>query len=807
MKYHPFTSMPLRYFIPLALFIFGTFLGLVHVWHDISDSYQRIEESRLFHVRFTANNLTTELEHNFKEADFDGSNQAISKLGADPNIRLAILFDEDNKAIFSTQYKLRGSLLKDTSFNEYLPVFKQVRDAMSGLTKLSEDRKTIFAVYPVILGSVPEKIRPSRVGVLVIDYNLARLKDEAFTGAWHRTYTSGFVLIFLCIAMWLIFHRVLTVRIGRLLDATNRMARGNLNARSDIGGMDELAQLSNAFNQMAEQTQIHTVLLQESEGRMRALIEATPDVIFFKDGRGRWLTVNSAAVKLFGLENVDYKGKTDLELGKCSPFYKDAFECCYRSDEMARQAETMLRSEEIVPQENAQPRIFDVIKIPLVKEKGRCEGLVVVGRDITELKKTEEKIRTLSIAIEQSPVSIVITNTKGDIEYVNPYFSKLTGYTGKEAIGQNPRVLKSGRHSKEFYKELWDAITSGKEWHGEFYNKKKNGEFYWESAIIAPVKNSEGIITNFIAVKDDITERKMIEEKLRMADKVFENTTEAVAITDSHGIIQSVNPAFTALTGYTREEVIGKNMSILKSGRHDEEFYKNMWKSIYEKGFWQGEIWNRRKNGEIFPEYLTIDAIKDDEGNITHFSSIFTDIAERKRHQEKMEHHAYHDALTDLPNRMLLNDRLAIALSHAHRNKKTLAVMFLDLDNFKIINDTLGHDIGDQLLQEVAKRLKNCVREDDTVSRHGGDEFVLVLPNINNEGACKVAQKIIDILPKPVEISGHKLCITTSIGISMYPSDGGNHEPLIKNADIAMYRAKEQGKNQYHKFILSKDEY
>ncbi len=305
----------------------------------------------------------------------------------------------------------------------------------------------------------------------------------------------------------------------------------------------------------------------------------------------------------------------------------------------------------------------------------------------------------------------------------------------------------------------------------------------------------------------DITKERLTEEKLVMAANVFENTTEGIVITDVQGNIQSVNPAFTTLTGYAKEDVLGKNMSILKSGRHDEKFYKNMWKTIYEKGSWQGEIWNKRKNGEIFPEYLTIDAIKNNEGNITHFSSIFTDIAERKRHQEKMEHHAYHDALTDLPNRMLLNDRLTIALSHAHRNKKTIAVMFLDLDNFKIINDTLGHDIGDRLLQEVARRLKRCVREDDTVSRHGGDEFILVLPNLNEHGVHKVAQKIIDALPKPFETNGHKLCITTSIGISMYPSDGDNPETLVKNADIAMYRAKEQGKNKYHKFIPSKDEY
>lgn len=291
---------------------------------------------------------------------------------------------------------------------------------------------------------------------------------------------------------------------------------------------------------------------------------------------------------------------------------------------------------------------------------------------------------------------------------------------------------------------------------------------------------------------------KQQENRLSLAAHVFESTLEGVMVTDPNGKIVLVNPAFTAVTGYTPEEAIGKTPRILYSGKQDAEFYVNMWASIHETGHWRGEIWNRRKNGEVYLELLTITAIKDECDKTIYYAGVFSDITERKRYEEQIKHQAYHDALTGLPNRFLFHDRLSQALAHASRNHEMLAVMFLDLDRFKLINDSLGHAVGDQLLQAVARRLTGCLRKVDTVSRLGGDEFTVIIPQITREkDAAKVARKIISALFSPFVLNGHEFFITTSIGISLYPTDGTDIETLIKNADTAMYRAKEKGGNHY----------
>lgn len=285
--------------------------------------------------------------------------------------------------------------------------------------------------------------------------------------------------------------------------------------------------------------------------------------------------------------------------------------------------------------------------------------------------------------------------------------------------------------------------------------------------------------------------------------QVIKNIRDGVMITDSQGNIQIVNAVFSHVTGYLAEEVIGKNPRLLKSGRQDAEFYKRMWTCIHETGYWQGEIWNRRKNGEIYAEWLSISAIKDDSGRVTNYMAIFTDITGRKISEERMSFLAYYDALTGLPNRLLLRDRLQQALSQANRYKKLTAVLFLDLDYFKTINDSFGHLLGDLLLKAVAERLKECVREGDTVARLGGDEFVIVLVGIDHcEDALKVAQKIIPIISKPFHIDGNEILISTSIGMSLYPTHGHDPENLIKNADIAMYTAKDHGRNSYRLYEI-----
>ncbi len=288
---------------------------------------------------------------------------------------------------------------------------------------------------------------------------------------------------------------------------------------------------------------------------------------------------------------------------------------------------------------------------------------------------------------------------------------------------------------------------------------------------------------------------------LRLAEKVIESSLEGILITDEALRIVSVNPAFTRLTGFTFEEVRGRSPGAFKSGRHDASFYRAMWQSIDACGYWQGEIWNRRKSGELYPAMLAITAIHDRHGRLTNYAALFSDISQIKDSEEQIRNLAYYDPLTSLPNRRLLEDRLQVALAHAHRSQTRVAVMFVDLDRFKRINDTLGHEVGDQVLMEIAQRLRHCLREDDTVARMGGDEFIIVLGDVKHEDApAHVASKIIEALREPVVIDGRELVITTSIGISVYPEDGADATVLIKNADTAMYRAKDEGRNSFQMY-------
>ena len=259
--------------------------------------------------------------------------------------------------------------------------------------------------------------------------------------------------------------------------------------------------------------------------------------------------------------------------------------------------------------------------------------------EIDELIRMEEELRKLSRAIEQSPSTVMITNNKGNIEYVNPKFTYLTGYSPEEVIGKNPRILKPDNIPSEEYRELWETITSGREWRGEFCNKKKNGEFYWEYASISPVRNQKGVITHFIAVKEDITERKRVEEELRKLSRAIEQSPSTVMITNSKGNIEYVNPKFTQLTGYSTEEVIGKNPRILKPDNIPSEKYRELWETITSGREWRGEFCNKKKNGELYWEYASISPVRNHKRVITHFIAVKEDITERKRIEEERNKH------------------------------------------------------------------------------------------------------------------------------------------------------------------------
>lgn len=297
----------------------------------------------------------------------------------------------------------------------------------------------------------------------------------------------------------------------------------------------------------------------------------------------------------------------------------------------------------------------------------------------------------------------------------------------------------------------------------------------------------------------DALHREKIAENSRFLLQIaFENSSEAFVLTDVDARIIDVNPAFTAVTGYAREEVVGQNPRILRSGQHDAEFYRSLWRCILQDGKWQGEIWNRRKNGEIYPEWLTIRAIKDDQGHVSHFISIFTDITSRKRLEENLHQVAHFDALTGLPNRKTLYEKMMSSLARAEQDGTMVALIFFDLDRFKNVNETLGHKIGDELLQLVSKRLTAAVRKEDTISRLGGDEFIILVESIHHASEVSdIAKKILSRVSMPFKIHPQELHVTASLGISIFPEDGEDRTTLMKNADTALYRAIEFGGNNY----------
>jgi diguanylate cyclase (GGDEF)-like protein/PAS domain S-box-containing protein len=428
--------------------------------------------------------------------------------------------------------------------------------------------------------------------------------------------------------------------------------------------------------------------------------------------------------------------------------------------------------------------------------------LVIFLIYLLKRKKIAEEQRTvLSQIVEQSSVSIETTDINGVITYVNQNFIDVTGFDSSEIVGKKPSMLKSGYHNVSLYDDLWASITAGKHWVGEFYNKRKNGETFWERANIYPLKNTKNEISSYVAIKEDITQLKEDEKQLRLASTVFQTATEAVMVTDSNNLIIAVNHAFTLITGYQETEVVGKNPALLSSGHHDIDFYKQMNNEITSTGKWQGEICNRRKNGEVYYEWLSITALKNQLGEIESYVSLFSDITKRKKAEDKIYHQANYDSLTGLANRNLFIDRFEQSIAVATRENNSVALLFIDLDGFKNVNDTFGHSKGDLLLKHSAKRIENAIRTSDSVARLSGDEFAVMLCGDNDVYSNeKVATKILAELSIPFQLTEKEAYVTASIGIAIFPDDGHSTEDLLAKADNAMYKAKEKGKNNVQFF-------
>ena len=420
----------------------------------------------------------------------------------------------------------------------------------------------------------------------------------------------------------------------------------------------------------------------------------------------------------------------------------------------------------------------------------------VVSREVA-LAEAEERTRNI---VDHIADGIIAVDEQGRICSLNNAAQSIFGHGADEILGKNVSMLmpEPFRSQHDSYIKEYCAGGGG---HTigvtrEFPALHRDGHtFPIELTLTVAKQGSERV---FIGLIRDVTERKRAAQQELLASKVMESSLESIVITDAKNRIQYVNPAFVDITGYSFEEALGQNPSFLSSGRHDGSFYKNMWDTLHNAGSWQGEIWDRRKDGSLYLKWLSISVIENVKNEITHYVGIASDITERKQTEERFKDLAHHDQLTGLPNRQLFNDRLNHAIIQSSRTKTVLALLFIDLDRFKVVNDTLGHEVGDTLLIEVANRISDKVRGGDTVARLGGDEFVLILPDIKTaSNAAHVAQSLIDSINQPVVVDDHDCSIGASIGISFYPDDGADSSTLLRYADIAMYRAKSIGGSSF----------
>lgn len=441
---------------------------------------------------------------------------------------------------------------------------------------------------------------------------------------------------------------------------------------------------------------------------------------------------------------------------------------------------------------------------------------VVAGtvQDITERKRVENALRDAHDIFDRSAAVAFLWKNQENwpVEYVSNNVTTLFGYTVEEFT--SGRVVYAslihpediGRVGEEVARFSQDPGAS-KFTHLPHRIITRGGQVKWVSDDTVIRRDANGRITHYQGVIMDITERMLAQEQLRLAASVFSHTREGITITDREGTILDINEAFTRITGYSREDIIGQNPRVLNSGRQNAAFYQAMWDALKNQGHWSGEIWNRRKNGEVLAELLTISAVRDARGVIQQYVGLFSDITERKAYEAQLEHLAHFDALTHLPNRSLLADRLHQAMAQEQRRGKKLVVVFLDLDGFKAVNDSHGHEAGDQLLIALARRLKEALREGDTLARIGGDEFVAVLTDLEDTAASvPLLKRLLAAAALPVQINDLSLQVSASLGVSFYPqAQDMDADQLLRQADQAMYQAKVAGKNRYCVFDAAQD--
>lgn len=973
----PIYGFPLRSLLPTIVLTVFSLLLLAASGYERIQKEAETEQSAMEQVRQTMWDLARNIEHAYADGHVHRVEQEVTRRGLITEFNYLAVADSTSRILYATrmEWKTRSVDIINSALAEQ--VQQAIRNGVPQI-RFDDSRRHIRGYIPVSIAMGGRGLRPQRTGVLLFEYDLGQAKDAL----WHQIITdsaaiwaSGIVAMAILI---LALHFLVSRPLHRLTEAVRHMEQGELSTRLDLRGQGRLVLLGRAFNDMAARIQDMLETLRQRERDYRTLVDNLPQRVFFKNTNLDYVSGNQSFATDLGIHRDDFFGKTDFD------FFPRDLATKYRADDQRVMQQGQIEELEESYLQEGVSRWVRTVKAPVRNEDGQLAGVLGIFWDITDQREADLKRRQaetrLRMARDITGLGVWELNIGTGQAYWDENTYRIIGVDPSREAGPRALMERIDPIDRPHVRErLRAALTGENDYEAEYRLVTEHGAPQWVHSCAQLEFDEKGKPVRMIGVVRDITQRRQTEESLRLAATAFD-THEGILITDSDGNILRVNRAFTEITGYPAEEVAGCNPRILQSGRQDKAFYLNMWNALKIHGRWEGELWNRRKNGEHYPQWETITAVPDKSGKVSHYVAVFFDLTElksqhaqiertaaeeqtlgellrlsleplsietfldealqlllhsvpwlkllpkggvflsedegeqevlqlvvnhdmepglsmacrrvpfghclcgraakhgeiqfcasmekderheirvadmrphghycvplksgetvlgvltlyladghktsaleeaflnrvsdvlsagviRRRAEAEIEHQAFHDALTGLPNRRLLIERLRHDMAVNTRRGTHGAVLFIDLDNFKKVNDALGHPVGDALLQQVATRLVYEVRTEDTVVRLGGDEFVLLLPQLaaseEQAGyeARVVAEKLRVAISQPCYIQGREHQITPSIGIVLFPSNGDSPEDVLRFADNAMYRAKDAGRNAIRFFM------
>ena len=699
--------------------------------------------------------------------------------------------------------------------------------------RLGSDFLAAFVKQPLI-GQTPKRFLLIGLYTAMDDV----LLESQALGRQTMQLTALFSMLTIFIALAL--ARILAKPLKTITQVVSQFELGQPLQKLPVERQDEIGYLAQSFQGLAEQLNSKVAQLFSSEAKLHAILDHAPISIWLAGIDGRYQFVNNTFCAALGIGESQCKANTSLEnlLGKtCAEKFRQADQHCLANPKAVHQTyDTWVLAD-------GRAHRLEITRAPFYDISGNVVGIIGIGMDITDRERAAERERArnrvLELLSKGAALPEILDAVITVVETQNPALISCIQLLTDD--GQRLASITAAQ-LPDCYKAAIEELNRGQAACGERViapdiQQHPDWTALQEIAAYAglgacwsePIRSAEGKLLGVFSIYQRepaspttqeleqleqaanlaavAIERSRIHEALQLASLVYQNSSEAMAVTDAKGTIITINPAFTELTGYSASEVIGKNHGILRSNRQNKQFYQNLWATLNTVGFWKGELWNRRKNGEVFAESLTINTIFNPDGRPHRRVALFSDITQKKQSEELIWTQANFDPLTHLPNRRMFHERLQQELKKAHRSGLPMAVLFLDLDRFKEVNDTLGHDVGDLLLIDAAQRLRSCVRETDTIARLGGDEFTLILPElVDMTSVERIAQAILLKLAEPFNLKNKLAYVSGSIGITFYPKDGQDIETLLKHADQAMYAAKHQGRNGYSHFTPSMQE-